>query len=95
MKHYIFDIDGTLTPSRGRIDPEFETFFKSFINKNKVSLVTGSDRPKTLEQIGIDEQALEATPTFFCVYLLRHDVCFCASGRGIQQCLGFGQGQRG
>lgn len=54
MKHYIFDIDGTLTPSRGRIDPEFETFFKSFINMNKVSLVTGSDRPKTLEQIGIE-----------------------------------------
>ena len=27
---YIFDVDGTLTPSRGTIDPEFKKFFLKF-----------------------------------------------------------------
>ena len=52
MKHYIFDVDGTLTPSRGVIDPTFKKWFLDFCSKNNVYLVTGSDKPKTLEQIG-------------------------------------------
>jgi phosphomannomutase len=52
MKKFIFDIDGTLTPSRQKIDPEFKTFMIYFAIKNPVYLVTGSDRQKTLEQIG-------------------------------------------
>lgn len=51
-KHYIFDVDGTLTPSRGKIDKEFATWFQRFITINTVCLVTGSDRIKTIEQIG-------------------------------------------
>ena len=51
MKKYIFDVDGTLTPSRSRITEEFLPFFNQFIEKNDVYLVTGSDRAKTLEQI--------------------------------------------
>ena len=51
---YIFDIDGTLTPSRNVIDPAFKTYFQHFIKNNKVWLVTGSDRDKTTEQIGFD-----------------------------------------
>jgi len=54
MKHFIFDVDGTLTPSRGKIDKEFKTFFKNFCTNNNVYLVTGSDKPKTVEQIGED-----------------------------------------
>ena len=50
--HFIFDVDGTLTPSRGKIDPQFEEWFKQFITLNTVCLVTGSDRLKTIEQIG-------------------------------------------
>ena len=49
---YIFDVDGTLTPSRQQIDFKFLNFFLDFANKNDVYLVTGSDRPKTIEQIG-------------------------------------------
>ena len=49
---YIFDVDGTLTPSRGTIDPEFKKFFLKFAKTNRVFLVTGSDRNKTVEQIG-------------------------------------------
>ena len=54
MSEFIFDVDGTLTPSRGTIDAGFKEFFMDFCNKNNVYLVTGSDRPKTIEQIGED-----------------------------------------
>lgn len=51
---YIFDVDGTLTPSRAQIDPGFSSWFLDFQSKNDVYLVTGSDYPKTVEQVGID-----------------------------------------
>jgi phosphomannomutase len=49
---YLFDIDGTLTPSRLRIDPEFETFFLQWMKDKDVIFVTGSDKEKTIEQVG-------------------------------------------
>lgn len=52
--NYVFDVDGTLTPSRGKIDDEFGEFFLKFCQNNPVYLVTGSDYPKTLEQVGPD-----------------------------------------
>lgn len=52
--HYIFDVDGTLTPSRKAIDTEFAGFFLNFCNSNSVSLVSGSDYRKTIEQLGED-----------------------------------------
>ena len=51
MKKYIFDVDGTLTPSRKKIDQEFLKFFMNFSSNHDVYLVTGSDRDKTLEQV--------------------------------------------
>ena len=54
MKKYIFDVDGTLTPSRKQIDVKFWTFFLKFCCSNDVYLVTGSDREKTVEQLGLD-----------------------------------------
>ena len=54
MKHYIFDVDGTLTPSRGQIDSSFEAFFIKFCCTYSVYLVTGSDRQKTVDQLGLD-----------------------------------------
>ena len=48
---YIFDVDGTLTPSRSKMDYEFRAFFNTFCLVNDVYLVTGSDKPKTVEQI--------------------------------------------
>ena len=53
-KAFIFDVDGTLTPSRQTIDLEFQKFFLEFCNTHPVYLVTGSDRAKTLEQLGPD-----------------------------------------
>ena len=54
MKKYIFDIDGTLTASRAQIDPDFRAFMLIFAWENDVYLVTGSDRKKTIEQVGVD-----------------------------------------
>ncbi len=54
MNKFIFDVDGTLTPSRGKIDLEFLQFMLFFSGKNDVYFVTGSDRGKTLEQVGLD-----------------------------------------
>lgn len=51
-KKYVFDVDGTLTPSRKCIDSDFAKFFQKFCETNLVYFVTGSDKPKTLEQIG-------------------------------------------
>ena len=51
MKKFIFDVDGTLTPSRQKINIHFLTFFSEFVSNNDVYLVTGSDRKKTIEQI--------------------------------------------
>ena len=51
---FIFDVDGTLTPSRGIIDIHFKMFFNIFCLDNAVYLVTGSDKSKTVEQIGED-----------------------------------------
>ena len=55
MTHnYIFDVDGTLTPSRGSIDPTFYKQFLQFAKTHRVFLVTGSDKMKTVEQIGLE-----------------------------------------
>ena len=50
--NYIFDVDGTLTPSRGSMDSQFAKEFLDFAKTHRVFLVTGSDKPKTLEQVG-------------------------------------------
>lgn len=49
---FVFDVDGTLTDSRKAIDSEFLTYMMEFNKDNDVYLVTGSDRPKTFEQLG-------------------------------------------
>ncbi len=51
MKKFIFDVDGTLTPSRKMISFDFLPFFYDFILENEVYLVTGSDKQKTYEQV--------------------------------------------
>ena len=54
MNKYIFDVDGTLTPSRQKIEHKFWAPFLIFCRKHDVYLVTGSDRAKTVEQLGLD-----------------------------------------
>ena len=50
-KVYIFDVDGTLTPSRRKMTKEFKEFFEQWALKNTFYLVTGSDLPKLQEQM--------------------------------------------
>ena len=54
MRKFIFDVDGTLTPSRKKIKHEFWVPFLVFCRHHDVYLVTGSDRQKTVEQLGLD-----------------------------------------
>jgi len=49
--NWIFDVDGTLTPSRRPMAKEFANWFEHFATHNAVYFVTGSDRSKTVEQI--------------------------------------------
>ena len=52
MTAFLFDVDGTLTPSRQPIDPKFKSFFLGWLEDHDAWLVTGSDYAKTLEQLG-------------------------------------------
>ncbi|XP_069177124.1 uncharacterized protein [Procambarus clarkii] len=52
--NYVFDVDGTLTPSRGLIDPEFKSFFLDFIKHHDVHIVTGGSYEHTVQQLGED-----------------------------------------
>lgn len=57
MTSYLFDVDGTLTNPREPANPEFCRHFAEWVlsvqsGGSEVFLVTGSDKPKTLEQIG-------------------------------------------
>lgn len=54
MSSFIFDVDGTLTDSRQRIDPEFEKFMTEFTSVHTCYICTGSDRDKTVEQLGTE-----------------------------------------
>jgi len=65
----LFDVDGTLTPSRGTMDTEFKRFFMQLPN---FSLVTGSDVDKTIEQVGQD-------------VFEKADYCFNCSGNDVYQ----------
>lgn len=49
---FIFDVDGTLTPSRQNINADFQRWFLEFVYDFDVYIITGSDHPKTLEQLG-------------------------------------------
>ena len=53
-KNFVFDVDGTLTHARKEMTPEFKTWFLNWMKNKNVYLVTGSDRPKTIEQVGED-----------------------------------------
>ena len=50
-KVYIFDVDGTLTPSRRPMTRSFDDFFFKWANRNTFYLVSGSDLDKIKEQV--------------------------------------------
>jgi phosphomannomutase len=51
---YLFDMDGTLTPSRLPMTEDFAKKFSGFVDKNVVYIVSGSDIEKIKEQLPIN-----------------------------------------
>lgn len=64
MYKFIFDVDGTLTPSRATIDSSFKHFFIDFCKSNSVTIVTGSDFYKTEQQLG--KEIVNLVDTVYC-----------------------------
>ena len=52
MHNYLFDIDGTVTPSRTKIDTQFGNWMEHFATHNACYWVTGSPRYMTERQLG-------------------------------------------
>ena len=48
---YIFDMDGTLTPSRRKMTPDFEKFYSLWAQNHTFFLVSGSNLEKIKEQV--------------------------------------------
>lgn len=56
-KNFFFDVDGTLTLPRQKMDDEFNAFFTRWYSlqhkrNHKIFFITGSNRDKTIEQLG-------------------------------------------
>ncbi len=62
----IFDVDGTLTAPREKIDKYFLRELEGAAQKHNLFLATGSDYPKTIEQLGVDFVENCITYSFNC-----------------------------
>ena len=49
---FLFDVDGTLTPSRCKATPEIIKMLKDLRKKVRVGFVGGSNIEKQIEQVG-------------------------------------------
>ena len=54
MTNFVFDLDGTLTPSRQRMTNNMKELLLELMKDNTVYLVTGSNIEKTMEQVPMD-----------------------------------------
>lgn len=62
---FIFDMDGTLTPSKQIIHEEFYEFFFSFCESHSVSIVSGANYDQIVKQLG-GELLSECEAVFPC-----------------------------
>ena len=51
---YLFDVDGTLTPSRAKIDTNFKEIFSAWAKDREVYLVSGGTFERLTNQLGIE-----------------------------------------
>jgi phosphomannomutase len=70
-RSYVFDVDGTLTPSRSRMQERFRNWFSGWMDHvqskgDRVILITGSDSVKTYEQL-TDEIVNKSDYACFCM----------------------------
>ncbi|TEA32216.1 hypothetical protein DBR06_SOUSAS6610157 [Sousa chinensis] len=55
----LFDVDGTLTPARQKIDPEVAAFLQKLRRRVQIGVVGGSDYSKIAEQLGEGDEVIE------------------------------------
>ncbi|XP_053325092.1 phosphomannomutase 1 [Spea bombifrons] len=55
----LFDVDGTLTPARQKVDPEVDKFLQDLRQRVKIGVVGGSDYSKIAEQLGEGDQVVQ------------------------------------
>ena len=53
-KIYLFDVDGTLTPAKEKIDSEFQRKFESWMADKEVYIVSGGSFDRIVGQLGVD-----------------------------------------
>ncbi len=51
---YLFDVDGTLTPAKSRIDPQFAKTFLKWMENKEVYIVSGGSFDRIIDQLGTD-----------------------------------------
>jgi len=51
---YLFDVDGTLTPAKDKVDPSFNKQFQAWAHKKEVYIVSGGTFERLIDQLGID-----------------------------------------
>lgn len=64
MTIYVFDLDGTLTPPRLPMQPDFTAKFLPWLNTHTAFIATGSNLAKVSEQM--DAQTLNAFSGIYC-----------------------------
>ena len=69
MKCYLFDVDGTLTEPRKRIEEKFAKKFARFADGIDVYIATGSDFIKTKEQL--PQETLDLLKEYFAVWVTK------------------------
>ena len=51
---YLFDVDGTLTVAKQKIDPKFQNQFLKWMDDKEVYIVSGGTFERILNQVGTD-----------------------------------------
>ncbi|KAM6211090.1 LOW QUALITY PROTEIN: phosphomannomutase 1 [Sarcoramphus papa] len=54
----LFDVDGTLTPARQKIEPEVDAFLRELRERVHIGVVGGSDYAKIAEQLGDGDEVI-------------------------------------
>ncbi|PKU48977.1 phosphomannomutase 1 [Limosa lapponica baueri] len=55
----LFDVDGTLTPARQKIEPEVDAFLRELRERVQIGVVGGSDYAKIAEQLGDGDEVID------------------------------------
>ncbi|XP_065598873.1 phosphomannomutase 1 isoform X2 [Cyrtonyx montezumae] len=55
----LFDVDGTLTPARQKIEPEVDRFLQELRGRVQIGVVGGSDYSKIAEQLGEGDEVVD------------------------------------